>query len=251
MPNDQQDRTVSPWGYAAQGIGSLAGAAFGASAQRRAGDQMTDAIANQMRVRQQIQQGISGQFQPYQQLGYGALMPLASLAGQRAGQFTPPQSRSFLASSPAYGPTYQGGSGQGGGFPLAALGSGGVTPDWSYLQKATQHTQQDLPTYNGGPGGVNDTYQGIRNVTTGGRHGDLHVTGNDEAQAVNAYLAANPNATFGDSELHGIRNDKAAMAAGLSADQFHALSAQDQKNFLKGGIAQQVILARVLGKAKR
>ena len=202
-------------------------------AQRRAGDQMTDALANQMRVRQQIQQGISGQYQPFQQLGYGALMPLASLAGQRAGQFTPPQSRSFLASSPAYGPTYQGGQGQGGGFPLAALGSGSQQPDWSYLQRATQHTQQDLPTYNGGPGGVNDTYQGIRNVTTGGRHGDLHVQGEAEAQAANKWLTENPNGTFGDSELHGVRNDMKVQKAGLDPAAFHGLSAQDQKWLLQ------------------
>lgn len=229
MPN-------APWGYAMQALGNLGGAAFAGQAQRRAGDQMTDALANQMRVRQQIQQGISGQYQPFQQLGYGALMPLAALAGQRAGSFQPPQSRSFLASSPAYGPTYQGMQQQGGGFPLAALGSGGVTPDWSYLQRATHQTQTDLPGLSGGAGGsggVNDTYQGLRNVTTGGRHGDLHVQNEAEAQAANAYLAANPNATFGDSELHGVRNDFKVQKAGLDPSAFHGLSAADQKWLLQ------------------
>ncbi len=219
----------SPYGYALQGLGDVAGAALGAQAQRRAGDQLTDALANQMRVRQAVQAGIAAQYAPYQQVGYGSLMSLGALAGQRAGQMQPPQGRSFLASSPAYGPTYQGP--QGGGYPLAALGSGAAAPDWSAMEQATRQAQSGLGSYGVGemPG---QATSGARMQLTGGRKGDLRLQGPEETAYAEQWLAANPGRAFTDADLHDYRNEQTARAMGLTSAQWNALSPRDQKALL-------------------
>ena len=224
----------NPYIAAGQAALDIYGGVTGQHAAQRAAEQQQRAAQRGIDYRQAIQSGISGQYNPYQQLGYGALMPLAALAGQRAAPVQAPQGHSFLASSPAYGPTYQGQGG--GGMPLSQVGSGGQTPDWSFLQHATQQTQQQLLQMSGAQPGPQDA-SGIRNTTTGGRDGNLVVQGPAETAYVNQWLAANPGKNFGDADLHGYRNEQTAQTLGFSPAEFTALAPHEQKALMQGGLA--------------
>ena len=222
----------SPWGYVAQGVGDIVGGVIGAHAAQRAAEQQQRAAQRGIDYRQNIQRGISGQFNPYQQLGYGALMPLAALAGQRAPSFQMPQGRSFLAAAPSYGPPPSSQGPPSGGMPLATLGSGGAPPDWSFLQHATQGAQEHLPEMSGPTPGVQDS-GGARNALTGGRKGDLVLHGPAETAYADKWLAENPGKNFGDADLHGYRNVQTAVTNGYTVDRWNAVSPANQKKLLK------------------
>ena len=215
---------------------------------RRAAYDYTQRMLDQMRQRREAtQRGISAQWAPFQTLGYGAMVPLASLAGQGPGRFTPPTSRSLIPGigAPASAP-------QGGGYTppaplnLAALFDPTMLQTLkNQLPAATTTPQTQTLEELGGPTPGPQDASGLRNTVTGGRDGNLTVRGPEETAYVNQWLADNPNRNFTDADLHGYRNEKTAQGLGFSSAEWNALSPADQKAILNGSLrGQQILIQR-------
>ena len=208
-----------------------------AHARTKALDRTLPLLAKQRQAQIGYGNQIAAQWAPMQELGYGALVPLAQMAGQApAGQVNFRRTHSVLPGVDAgAGPGYA--AAPGADMPhtmdpamlssIQSLIPRAGTP-FAPLQAGEVNLHDLIASI---PGADDST--GIRNMTTGGRDGSLVARTPAESAYIDEWLAAHPGEVFTDAQLHGYRNQQTARQAGLTDAQWSGLAPEYQKWLLQ------------------